>query len=210
MNALISGTAAGTGAAVPLARITVDQYHTMLDSGALREGAPIELLDGVLVLKDRRDCGGDVMTVGSVHASLTKRLRKLLEPLAEADGCVYRREDPVAIPEVDEPEPDGVVAVGTDDDFVPRHPRPDEVRLVIEVAWSSLSHDLGTKQRVYATAGIGTYWVLDAHSEVLVVMTGPDPAAGTYRSRVTLTAADTVRVPLPGGAVDLPLTSLLG
>lgn len=51
-----------------IARLTVDQYHRMIDSGILREGEPIELLDGVLVYKDRSDRGEDPMTVGKRHA----------------------------------------------------------------------------------------------------------------------------------------------
>lgn len=37
-----------------LVRLNVDQYHKMLTEGILEEGAPIELLDGLLVYKDRR------------------------------------------------------------------------------------------------------------------------------------------------------------
>ena len=39
------------------ARLTADEYQAMTESGHLREG-PIELLDGLLVWKDRRDRGG--------------------------------------------------------------------------------------------------------------------------------------------------------
>ncbi len=35
--------------------LTTDQYHRMLESGILIEGAPIELIDGILMRKDRRD-----------------------------------------------------------------------------------------------------------------------------------------------------------
>lgn len=35
-----------------LAPLTVEQYHRMLEEGPLQSGDPIELLDGLLVLKD--------------------------------------------------------------------------------------------------------------------------------------------------------------
>lgn len=48
--------------------LTVEQYHQMIANGILREGLPIELLDGVLVWKDRSHGGDDPMTVGHQHA----------------------------------------------------------------------------------------------------------------------------------------------
>ena len=47
-----------------LLTLTVDQYHRMLETGILTEGEPIELLDGLLVVKDR----GGGMTLSPIHA----------------------------------------------------------------------------------------------------------------------------------------------
>jgi hypothetical protein len=35
--------------------ISVERYHRMIAAGILPEGAPIELIDGLLVRKDRSD-----------------------------------------------------------------------------------------------------------------------------------------------------------
>ena len=45
-----------------LVPISVQQYDRMIEQGILAEGSPIELIDGMLVLKDRSKRGEDVMT----------------------------------------------------------------------------------------------------------------------------------------------------
>ena len=47
--------------------LTVDQYHRMIEAAILPEGEPIELIDGLLVRKDRSAVGADPMTVGHAH-----------------------------------------------------------------------------------------------------------------------------------------------
>lgn len=39
---------------------------------------------------------------------------------------------------------------------------PEDVLLLIEVADSSLAYDMGTKAQIYATLGVGEYWVINA------------------------------------------------
>src|SRR5436305_1410473 len=71
------------GEAPPLVPFTVDQYHQMIRTGILKEGAPIELLDGMLVWKDRSTIGADPMTHDPRHASAIARLQRVgrrLEP----------------------------------------------------------------------------------------------------------------------------------
>lgn len=45
-------------------RFTVDQYEQLMRAGFLVEGSPIELLDGQLYWKDRRDRGSPDLSVG--------------------------------------------------------------------------------------------------------------------------------------------------
>jgi len=51
-----------SGTAPPLMPITVDQLHLMIDSGILHDGDPIELIDGLLMRKDRSARGENLMT----------------------------------------------------------------------------------------------------------------------------------------------------
>jgi len=41
-----------------VATLSVDQFEAMIAGGILPEGAPIELIDGLLVYKDRSATGG--------------------------------------------------------------------------------------------------------------------------------------------------------
>ena len=56
-----------------LVSLTVEQYHRMLATGVLDDGEPIELLDGVLVPKDR----GDGVTMNPQHRLAVSRLMSL-------------------------------------------------------------------------------------------------------------------------------------
>lgn len=58
--------------------------------------------------------------------------------------------------------------------------RGDTVLLVVEVAASSLSFDLGTKANTYASHGVREYWVVDAAT--LTTTVHRDPAANGYGS----------------------------
>lgn len=50
-----------------IARLTVQQVRAMLAAGILDEGAPLELIGGVLLRKDRAATGDDPMTIGPRH-----------------------------------------------------------------------------------------------------------------------------------------------
>lgn len=68
------------------------------------------------------------------------------------------------------PEPDLAIAVaGSHQFFRSRHPRGDELVLLIEVADSTARHDLTTKRDIYARAGVPEYWVLDLASRKLIL-----------------------------------------
>jgi Uma2 family endonuclease len=79
-----------------------------------------------------------------------------------------------------EPEPDAIVLDRPLVEFVTGNARPENLRLTVEVADSTLSFDLNTKARLYARAGIVEYWVLDIAERRVIVHR--DPAAGKYQS----------------------------
>src|SRR3990172_7639968 len=102
-----------------LAQIDVDQYHKMIETGILPEGAPIELIDGLLVYKDRSARGEDPMTVGKSHRWIVNKLMKLFEPLLRLQ-VVLQLQDPIRMGTVREPEPDGAILRGMPDDYKDR------------------------------------------------------------------------------------------
>jgi hypothetical protein len=103
--------------------LTVEQYHRIIASGILPEGASLELLDGLLVRKDRAAAGEG--TVGSRHAWAVHNLGRVLAGL-ESHGCHLRTQQPITILPVNEPEPDCAIVIGGIDDY--QMPIPDPIR----------------------------------------------------------------------------------
>jgi Uma2 family endonuclease len=86
---------------------------------------------------------------------------------------VIRVQDPVALDDESEPEPDVVVVAGHHRAYLEAHPaRP---ALVVEVAESSLALDRRYKAGLYALAGIADYWIVNVVDDVIEVHRGPVP-----------------------------------
>lgn len=185
---------APSGAPDPLYRVSVEQYHDMIRKGIFKDGDPVELLEGVLVRK---------MTKHQPHCFATQTLRDLLPRLLPS-GWFVIDQDPVTTAD-SEPEPDVSVIRGTRRQYLEqgRHPGPPETGLVIEVADSSLDHDRTTKYRVYARAGIPTYWIVNLVDRQVEVYTGPTAPAPepSYHQRVDFGPADDVPLVLDGQVV---------
>ena len=188
---------AGFGPAIK--RWTVDEYHKMVDLGLIREGAPIELIDGLLVFKDRRDSGGSAMTQGARHTLAIAQL-VLLSARLTVIGFHIRIQSAVAVSENHEPEPDGAVFQGQPARLQGRLPPADEVAVVIEVADSSLDYDRTVKLRTYATAGIPIYWIVNLRDNIVEVYERPDPLVAAYAIREDHFRDQEIEMKLPGTA----------
>ena len=173
----------------PIYRLSVDQYHAMAQHGILSEDDPVELLEGWLVQK---------MTKYRPHSRCTYRTRRALDRLVPA-GWYVDAQEPITTAD-SEPEPDVAVIRGNDDDYVDRHPRHDEVALVVEVADSTLQQDRTTKKRLYARAGIPVYWIANLVEGRFEVYTEPTGAARRpdYRHRQEYGPDDEIPVVLDG------------
>jgi Putative restriction endonuclease len=144
-------------------RFTVDQYENMVESGALREDDRVELVDGIVVWKMPK-------TTGHI-ASTRKCLREIARMLSP--GWHVRKEEPVRIPDYDEPEPDLAVVRGSEDAFDSRLPGPQDVVLIVEVAFRSLKRDKTEKRESYGRAAIPVYWIVNLVDSQIEVYTEP-------------------------------------
>jgi Uma2 family endonuclease len=189
--------------------LSVEQYHQMIASGILREGDSIELVDGVLVRKDRADQGGDPMSHGPRHAFAVKRLQRSLR-VVEGAGFHIHCQLPVTLGGIQEPEPDVAIVRGSDDDYRDRHPGAADIAAVIEVADSSLSMDRATKQRLYAAAAIPVYWIVNLVDCQIEVYQDPQPDDDKYARRSDYHRGESVTLTLgPQCAVELPVADVL-
>lgn len=181
-----------SGTAPPLVPITVEQFHLMIHNGIIPEGAPIELIDGLMVRKDRSARGESVMTHNPRHALLVSRLQRLLTLSCESVGFYLRVQLPVTLNNINAPEPDIAVVRGTEEDYADRHPCPADLPLVIEVADSSVATDRSTKQRLYATAGVAQYWLVNLPESQIEVYEQPDSTLGKYAQQTIFKPSQTL------------------
>ena len=179
-----------------LAPISIEQYHEMLKHGVLREGAPIELLNGMLVWKNRATAGEDPMTIGKPHTVACTNLILLNAQLIPLNAHL-RSQNPVTLPTAHEPEPDGVIVAGRDPKrYLAHHPEPADIYCIIEVSDSSLDYDRGDKLQAYAEAAIRQYVIVNLIAMQVEVYEQPAPGEHRFAS---------LKVSNPGQKVRLSL-----
>ena len=170
-------------------RMSVAEYHRAGETGVLSDD--VELLRGLVVTK---------MPKSPLHEFVAQKLMNLLSVLLPK-GFQLRPERPLTLRD-SEPEPDLSVVRGRPEDWVTAH--PSTAQLVVEVVVTSAAVD-ENKAEIYAEAGILEYWLVRAEERTMDVYREPTPEG--YRSKVTLTASDTLQcASLPG--VIIPLADI--
>ncbi|HEY2155381.1 MAG TPA: Uma2 family endonuclease [Isosphaeraceae bacterium] len=156
-----------------LVRLSVAQYDEAIRLGILTENDPIELIEGWLVTK---------MSKNRPHSIATTLVLRVLSQLVPA-GWYVAVQDPVATGD-SEPEPDAMIVRGDVFDYPDRQPGAGNVGLLVEVAESTLAYDRSVKRRIYARAGVSTYWIVnlvDRQVEVHTEPSGPAQSPGYAR-----------------------------
>jgi Uma2 family endonuclease len=178
-------------------RFTVDEYHRMVAAGILGEDDRVELLDGQVV---------ELPPIGPAHAGGVNRLTGLLYR-ALGDAVTIAVQNPVVLHEYAEPQPDVAVLRPRADGYGHRHPQPEDVLLLIEVADTSGHRDRREKLPMYARAGIVETWLVDLAGDQIEVYRHPAPDGYRDVRRVTRDGTLTaVRLP----ALTIPAAEVLG
>ena len=60
-------------------------------------------------------------------------------------------------------------------DYKIRRPFPEDVFLIVEVSYSTLSYDSNRKARLYAGAGLADYWIVNLQTDCVEVLRDPGP-----------------------------------
>lgn len=144
-------------------RFTVDEYHRMIELGLLRDYEKAEIIEGELIKK---------MTVGDRHAAVVNYLTRFFVKNV-SENILVAIQNPVRITDFNEPEPDVVLADLTKYDGK-RHPRPEEVLLLVEVSDSTLKYDRDVKLPLYAEAKIPEIWIVNLPKKIIEVYTNPE------------------------------------
>jgi Uma2 family endonuclease len=186
---------------VSLHRWTRPEYERLIDHGFLDEDDPIELLDGLLLVKEPQH---------SPHRTAVLLVARAVER-AFGDGWFVQTQSPITLDDRSEPEPDVCVVRGSPRDYVEAHPaRP---ALIVEVAQSGLSLARGRKAAAYARARIGDYWIVNLVDRVLEVhrepaRPGPARARWGYAAIQTL-GPEAIITPLAAPSSRIPVADLL-
>ena len=188
-------------APVQTKRWTRVQYERAIDRDIFHEDERLELLDGVLVVKESQ---GDRHAVAVDLVALALRR-------AFGEGWLVRTQMHFASGRLSRPEPDVYVVRGSPRDYL--HAAPGQPVLVVEVSDSRLAFDRGLKSAIYARAGIQDYWIVNlVASEVQVHRDpGPLPPPGRgqgYRSIATFRVPSVI-APLAMPSARIAVADLL-
>lgn len=183
-----------------LYRWSRDEYARMIDHGLLDEDDPVELLDGLLLVKEPQH---------SPHRTAILLAAKALER-AFGDGWFVQMQSPIVLDDRSEPEPDVCVVRGTPRDYAAAHPtRP---ALVVEITQSGLAFARGRKASAYARAGIQEYWIVNLDARLLEVHRDPvSPARERHAlySTIEILSAEARVTPLAAPGALIRVADLL-
>ena len=152
-------------AAIPndlILRLSIEQYHAIIQAGILTDDDSVELLEGWLVFK---------MPKNPRHRVTARLFRTALENILPP-GWYVDSQEPITLSN-SEPEPDIVVVRGDTRQYLDRHPGAEDIALIIEVSDATLQRDRTVKKRIYARAGIAIYWIVNLVEEQVEVYSQP-------------------------------------
>jgi Uma2 family endonuclease len=198
------------GRAPGIVLLSVEQYHQLQSAEVLPEGLPIELIDGLLVRKDRSSKENKGTNHSPRHAGSVARIQRYLDQRMLAYDGHARCQLPVTLTDDSEPEPDVALVAGPPGAYETRHPGPADILAAVEVADSSLAFDRSVKQRLYATARIPTYLIVNLIDRQIEVYEAPDATRGRYAQRTDFKPGETAQLPLRGSEpIELPIVDIL-
>lgn len=171
---------------------SVDDYYRMAETGILRAGDRVELIEGEII---------DMAPIGSRHAAAVNRIGNTLK-LGVDTQAIVAVQNPVRLDRYSEPQPDIALLRPREDFYATAHPGPADVLLIIEVADSTLRYDRAIKLPLYARHGIPEVWLVDIDNNSFTIHR--EPQAAEYAQILTLESLARIEVPgLAGVTVDL-------
>lgn len=171
-------------------RLTVAEYHHMVDAHVFGDDDKVELIEGDLVVMSPQE-----PPHASVIAWLTRVLVRSLD-----DSFQVRVQLPLTHAR-SEPEPDLAVVATAEFERAPRH--PEAALLVIEVADTTLRKDRLVKGPVYAEAGVPEYWIVNVAALQVERHRDPDPVQRLYRRFDVVVSGEFGIESLPGLTIDV-------
>jgi Uma2 family endonuclease len=159
-------------------RTSVKEYYRMAETGVLEPDARVELLDGEII---------EMSPIGPFHGSVTNFLMELF--MSKSKGrWITGVPGPVRLDDHSEPQPDLMLLKPSSNFYRKRHPRAEDVFLLVEISDTSLEKDQEKKLPAYARAGIAEVWIVNLNE--LTIEVYRQPRFSGYSSKVVLQAGD--------------------
>ncbi|MEL6675894.1 MAG: Uma2 family endonuclease [Bacteroidota bacterium] len=175
--------------------ISVKDYYLMAEVGILDGESKVELLRGEII---------HMSPIGSQHALCVNKLNAHLLPLLQT-STFLSIQNPVQLGDYSQPEPDILLVKGQMEDYADRHPRAQDILLLIEVSDTTLEKDRLIKLPIYAEAGIPEVWIMNLPENQIEVYSLPQ--GQTYRQQSSYSGK--TPIPIPGLTQTVFADSLL-
>ena len=146
-------------------KFDVAEYYRLAEAGILHEDDRVELIEGEIV---------EMVPIGSDHSGTVNALNHALMSAA-GRRATLSVQGPLHLSDYSEPQPDFMLLKPRPDFYRERHPRPEDVLLLIEVSQTSLRYDRAVKLPLYARHGIPEVWIVDLPDRVVEVHRDPSP-----------------------------------
>jgi Uma2 family endonuclease len=172
------------------AKWTIQDYHQMIQTGLLNE-RKVELICGEII---------EMSPEGAPHSSYCGEIGEYLRKIL-GDRAKVREAHPITLSNNSEPEPDLAIVRTRSTLYRDRHPYPEDIFWLVEIANSTLAKDIGMKKDLYASAGIEEYWVLNLSESVLVVFR--DLTRSGYQSTTSFTSGMISPLAFPDISIDI-------
>ena len=150
-------------------RFTVEDYYRMAEAGILTPQDRVELIEGEII---------EMSPIGDRHAMAVNRATMIFAR-GLGDKAVVSVQNAVRINRYNEPQPDVVLIRPREGFYGIRHPRPEDVVLMIEVSDTTLHFDRNVKVPIYARNGIIEVWIVDLNNDSIHVYREPKEATYT-------------------------------
>lgn len=157
-------------------KLRVADYERLDRAGAFHAAGKTELVDGFVYRMSPQ-----FRPHGFAKDELAYRLRRALESMGSSIHVAT--EQSVDLSPYSEPQPD-IVLTGEPqgEGAIPGS----SVRLIVEIAASTLAFDLGEKARIYAGAGVPEYWVVDVTGRRVLIHANPRPDGSGYDGQLNV------------------------
>lgn len=151
---------------------SIDDYHLMIKSGVLNNRS-VELIEGEII---------EVSPESPLHRFTNDSIAEYLRELLHEKAKVFESH-PITLND-SEPEPDIAIVCLPNTNYLTRHPYPQDIYWLIEISSTTLEDDLNRKKRIYASAGINEYWIVDLKNMDLVIFR--ESSGNDYKTKATI------------------------